>query len=332
MSYEAFTNDYSSLRTPAYVAGETARLNAQRTRVQNAILGGNQLMGDLVTECCDNPAYGGQGYYEDPTAALSQSIASLVPGTPASTTAVAPLARPSAAVPWPFPGVQVNSPAAVGDPNAGGYPVTPWALTPVDILTGTFGFPLRRDGRPWPTPRLADKYRRERAANYPNYGPMAQAMRLVPPCPCFSSAAPVAIPVPAVAPAAAPAPGPINPASPCPYPGCSTGNVCLDLVTGCVLNSQVDQAQQTACALANYGVLGNKGWWIGRIMHDCATPPYLGTPLPNPPPADPSMMATINGVFPGPGLGGLGQVDLSGGGGLLAVLAMFGIVYWAIRK
>ena len=326
MSYIPFTNDYSSLRTPAYVTAETSRINARTAAVHQKVIDGNKVMGDLITECCDDPAYGGQSYFDDTSAA----IASLVPGTPASTTAVAPMAGASAGS-SPFSSGPSSggpmTPSSIGDPNAGGYAFIPQALTPVDILTGTWGWPQRANGRPWPRPRMADKYRRDRAAAYPNYGPMFEASQLVPPCPCFSSAPPVTIAVPVVNAGYVPPPAPVA-AAPCPYPKCSTGNVCLDLVNGCVLDSQVDQAQQTACALANYGVFGNRGTWLGAIIHDCPNPPFLGTPLPNPPQADPSMTALLNSK----GLSGFGQVDMSGGGGLLAVLAMFGIVVWAIRK
>jgi hypothetical protein len=103
-------------------------------------------------------------------------------------------------------------------------------------------------------------------------------------------------------------------------------------VTGCVLNSQIDTAQQTACALANYGVFGNKGLFLAEILHGCQPPKYLGTPLPNPPPATPDMMAQINAVVAKKGVSGLGQVDCSNVGGFLAIVGLFGIVVWATRK
>ncbi len=293
---------------------DAARISAQDTRVAawgNHFVNGNQVLGDLVTECCSDSARGGQGYTDDDTAA---DLNALVPGTPGLTAA-----------------------GATGSSNAGASttPVAPtslYGLTPVDIITGTKGWPMTRASGPWPRPKLPGSFRRAIANAYPNYGPMFEASRLVPPCPCFSNAPPVVLPVPTVAAPTEPQPAPA-PAAPCPYPGCSTGNVCLDLVTGCVLNSQIDPAQQTACALANYGVFGNKGWWVGRIMQSCPTPPFLGTPLPNPPQADPSMNATMNGVFPGQGLSGLGQDDgTSQLGGFLAVVAMFGIVVWAMKK
>lgn len=301
MAYVPFTNDYSSLRTPAYVAAELARRTAVQSRVNDIIVNGNAVMGGLMADCCSDPAYGGQGFYDDSSGVF---------GAPGSTAA-----NPMAVLPAP-----------------GSYP-----LTPVDILTGTNGFPMRRDGRPWPRPRLPNRERQRQIDAFPNYGPGVDAARLVPPCPCFSSATPVPIAVPPIvaaprpAPVAAPAPAPAS----CPYPACSTGNVCLDLVTGCALNSQVDPAQQMACALANYGVFGNQGQWLGRVWRSCKPPQFLGTPLPNPPQADPSMRAHISAAVAPLAGAGLGQVDsspLSGIGGLLAVVGMFGIVVWANRK
>lgn len=315
MAYIPFTNDYSSQRTPAYVAAELAKRTAVQSRMNDIIVGGNAVMGGLVADCCSDPAYGGQGFYDDSSGAF---------GTPGST-ATNPMAV------LPIPGSSV--PGLPSPP--GSYP-----LTPVDILTGSYGWPIRRDGQPWPRPRLPGGYRRKQINAFPNFGPGFEVTSLVPPCPCFSTAPPVAIPVPVIAtpPPSAPAPVAVPlppPTVPCPYPACSTGNVCLDLVTGCVLNSQVDQAQTLACTLANYGVFGNMGTFLGDVIHGCQPPKFLGTPLPNPPAADPSMRAAINAAISKQGMGGFGQVDsnpLSGIGGLLAVVAGAGILIWATRK
>jgi len=312
MAYVPFTNDYSSIRTPAYVAAESQRINARRSWVGNAIDGGNQLMGDLITDCaCTDPSFGGQSYYDPASGAVSGALAPTA-ATGANGVSVS--------------GNGWNGLVSSSDPDTAALiaAASTFPLTPVDILTGTFGFPVRRDGRAWRRPRLPLSEGQRRANAYPNSGPAFDTSRLVPPCPCFSNAAPVPIAVPVVA--APPAP---PPTAPCPYPACSTGNVCLDLVTGCVLNSQIDQAQQTACALANYGVFGNRGTFLGDIIHSCPNPPYLGTPLPNPPQAAPGMMAVMNSK----GLGGLGQTDGSSNvGGFLAILGLFGIVVWATKK
>lgn len=309
MGYQPFTNDYSS-----NLAGQQrayARQAARRAQVNAQFANGNQIMGALTTDCCSDPAYGGQSYTDNlgsPGDVSAAALASLVPGT--------------------------STPAASGTSVS----TTPsQALTPVDILTHSGGWQMQPNGKPWPRPRLPRSQQRAIANSYPNYGPMVAAASLVPPCPCFSSATPVMVPVPTVvtpapAPVATPAPTPTGTA-PCAYPGCSTGNICLDLVSGCVLNSQVDQAQVLACTLANYGVFGNMGTFLGQVMHGCQPPPYLGTPQPNPPTADASMRALIGAAAAKNGLSGLGQDD--GGsqfGGFLAVVAMFGIVVWAIRK
>jgi hypothetical protein len=154
----------------------------------------------------------------------------------------------------------------------------------------------------------------------------------------------VVIPVPKVLPNPSPNPaaGIIAPAQNCPYPACSSGNVCLDLITGCVSNSQVTQAQVEACTEAGYSTFGNSGSWLSAILMGCGTNlPYLGMPLPNPPQATGSMefqLATLNaaGVAASNkarGVSGFGQTDSgSGFGGLLAILAISGIVVWASRK
>jgi len=280
-------------------------------------------MGDLVTQCCDDPAYAGQGWSNDETPDSSVAAATLVPGTSIATAANPATSSGSTAIPsgLPTPGVD--------------YP-----LTPVDIITGTWGMPIAANGKPWPRPRLPQSARRNMARAFPNFGPGVSAQSLVPPCPCFSSAPPVAVPVPAVvtpAPAAAPKPA-------CPYPGCSTGNVCLDLVTGCVSDSQVTLQQQEACALANYGnVFGNSGAWLSAILVGCGTNlPYLGTPMPNPPQASASMLPTLQAAEQAgqaankaAGLAGFGQDDGSGTsnlGGFLAIVAAAGLLWWATRK
>ncbi len=289
MSYVPFTNDYS-----ADLAGQArtfAKQAARRAQVQAQIANGNQVLGDLGTECCSDPAFGGQSYF------------GVFSGTPA--TAVTPTGSVAGTAAFP--------------------------LTPVDILTGSNGFPMQPSGKPWPRPLLPASYQRAQARGYPNFGAMIDATRLVPPC------GPVGPPLRPVRPSehpSAPVATPVAPSTPvsCPYPACSTGNVCLDLVTGCVLNSQIDPAQQLACALANYGVFGNKGLFLSAVIHGCQPPAFLGTPMPNPPQADPSMMATINAVATKAGLGGLGQDSTSQLGGFLAVVAVFGIVVWAVKK
>jgi hypothetical protein len=318
MGYQPFTNDYTPIRTPTYVANELAARTAVQSRVNDIITGGNLVMGNLVTECCSDPNFAGQGFYDDSSSA---AIASLVPGTPAATP-LAPLSGPS---------------TASGSPPA----VLPFPLTPVDILSGSWGWQGRANQRPWARPRLSAGYQRKLASAYPNYGAGVPMRSLVPPCPCFGSGPPVVIPVPQVQPNPSP-----NPAagtfSNCPYPGCSTGNVCLDLITGCVSNSQVTQAQVEACTEAGYSTFGNSGTWLPAILLGCGgNLPYLGAPMPNPPQATGSMeniLAAANAAGAAAsskarGMGGLGQDDsTSNVGGFLAVVGVFGMLVWALKK
>jgi hypothetical protein len=163
MGYQQFTNDYTGARTPAYVAAETARINARKQSVANVMQSGNAVMGGLVTECCSDPAYGGQSFFgASAPASLVPSTDAVAAGTSSSNPDVAALSAALANVP----------------------------LTPVDIITGTYGFPLRRNGRPWPRPRLPGRFQRAWANGYPNVPGTADELRkLVPPCPCGPSTA-----------------------------------------------------------------------------------------------------------------------------------------------
>lgn len=271
-------------------------------------------MGNLTTECCSDPAFFGQGFYDDSSAAL----ASLVPGTPASS--VVPLIGPST--------------------TTGGAPVSQFPLTPVDILTGTHGWEMQPNGRPWPRRRISNRYQQRLAHAFPNYGAGVPMRSLVPPCPCFGSNPPVVIPVPKVI--SNPSPNPAAGIIPsCGYPGCSTGNVCLDLITGCVSNSQVTQAQVEACTEAGYSTFGNSGAWLSAILLGCqGNLPFLGAPMPNPPTATGSMqnlLAAANAAGAAAsskarGMSGLGQDESSNVGGFLAVVGVFGMLVWALKK
>jgi|GEM_PF-3647275 len=328
MGYEPFTNSYIS-PDPNALARIAARAGARAQRVANQMANGNAVLGGLVTECCADPNAGLNSWMGGDD--VSTAIASLVPGTPAST-AVQPLTGTAGSTP---------SANATAGPGASG------PLTPVDILTGTRGWHMQPNGRPWPRPRLTQAQRKKIALAYPDYGPTRTLRNIVPDCPCFGNGAPIAIAVPGVSiPAPNPTPAPSNvpvpAAAECDYPGCSTGNVCLDLITGCVSNSQVDPAQALACTKAGYGTFGNSGVWLSPIMLGCGRNlPYLGTPLPNPPQASGAMSAQLTAAInagaaaakQARGLSGLGQDDsTSNVGGFFAVMAMFGIVVWAIRK
>lgn len=128
-----------------------------------------------------------------------------------------------------------------------------------------------------------------------------------------ASAAPVA--PPAVVPSPAPAAAPACP----PQSACMTGNICLDLKRGCVSSNQLSSQQLQACAEAGYEGL--------ELFFPCvlANPnlPYLGTPMPNPPPYSSveSQDVPPSGNW-NTGLSGLG----CGGDGPGTLLGMLGIV------
>ena len=329
MAYVPFTNDYTS-PDPNALAQIYQKQANRRAKIANQMSNGNLVLGQLVTECCSDPAYGGQGYYDDPSynsAATSAAIASLVPGTPAGS-AVAPLSGPATAIPAPAPA-------------GSGIPSVP--LTPNDILSNSRGFPRRADGRPWPRPRISNRAGAWKASQYPDYGPTSTIRSLVPDCPCFGTGAPVVMAVPQIlTPTPTASPNPTPPPPKCPYPGCSTGNVCLDLITGCVSNSQVTQAQVEACTEAGYSTFGNSGTWLSAILLGCGNNlPFLGMPLPNPPTATGSMQnilqpANAAGAAASSaarGMSGLGQDDsTSQVGGFLAIVAAAGILVWASKK
>lgn len=323
MAYQPYTGNYTSPNASA-IAAIAARQLARRNQVASQMSDGNQVMGNLTTVCCDDPGFGGQSYYDGPSPDTMESPL----GTPVSAATASPSASSTPVSSDPI----VNAIAAATVPTSSG-----WTPTPVDLIMGTVGFQLRTNGKPWPRPRLPRSMQRKIAAAFPNYGPGVAAASLMPGCPCGVPSPGITTSTPA--PVSAPAPAAPKPA--CPYPGCSTGNVCLDLITGCVSNSQVTQAQVEACTEAGYSVFGNSGSYLSSILVGCGTNlPYLGTPLPSPPQATGAMentLATANAAAAAInkqlGLAGLGQDD-SGSqiGGFLAVIAMFGIVVWATRK
>lgn len=98
------------------------------------------------------------------------------------------------------------------------------------------------------------------------------------------------IPIPYTAPvatSATPASGPA-PAIPAPTPDCRTGNWCIDIRNGCVLDSQVSPDQLQACAEAGYN--GNLNLFPAiAAAGGAGGGAFFGTPDPNPPPYTPGM-------------------------------------------
>lgn len=324
--------------------------NALVARVGRQFVNGNNILGGLVADCCSDVSRGGQGYTDDDTCLVGAidpntgnviagcdsngGIQSLIPGTPVSTAVV-------------------SSPAGstTGSSQTAAAPPPSYALTPVDLITGTKGFQLSRSSAPWPRRPILGRAPVSR--NYPDYGPMASATSMMPRCPCFSQAPPIVVAAPVIvtpAPASAPAPAPA-PASPAPAAvNCRTSNVCMDLANACIAVTQVSDAQVQACASAGYGLFGSRDVWRANLslLQQMGPLPYYGDVNLDPPPAAASMQQwgvpgsnIPSGFAPGPyvptpyltaGMSGLGQDDSSNVGGFLAVVAMFGIVVWAMKK
>jgi len=129
--------------------------------------------------------------------------------------------------------------------------------------------------------------------------------------PPTSRGIPAAVPSPA-----APARRPVTP-PPAPAPSrkrlaqssCRTGNICLDIRNGCVLGSQVSPDQLLACSQAGYA--GNANLYA---QFDIDYGGFLGSPDPNPPPFDSSMLSNH------PGLSGLGDTSINWGAWILGTL------------
>ena len=107
---------------------------------------------------------------------------------------------------------------------------------------------------------------------------------------------PVSAPAPTPAPSPAPSSAPVAPAAPsAPLPDCRTGNWCIDIRNGCVLQSQVSPQQLQACSMAGYA--GNLNLFPAiAAAGGAGGGQFFGTPEPNPPPYT-------------PGMSGFGQTD-----------------------
>lgn len=96
-----------------------------------------------------------------------------------------------------------------------------------------------------------------------------------------------AIPIPQTATTPAATPAAAAPAA-TPAGTCPTGNICLDLMNGCILSSQVDPRQLQACSAAGY--VGNKNLFPAIAAKGGAdNGAYQGFPDPNPTPYTPGM-------------------------------------------
>lgn len=97
-----------------------------------------------------------------------------------------------------------------------------------------------------------------------------------------------AIPIPQLAPAPQSTPAASPAPAAAPVADCQTGNICLDLMNGCVLSSQVTTAQLAACSAAGYA--GNRNLFPAIAAKGGAQGgKFLGAPNLNPPPYSPGM-------------------------------------------
>lgn len=143
---------------------------------------------------------------------------------------------------------------------------------------------------PLPT-HITGGARRMRGKNAARYGNQPAQQDQTPPSGCpivvpLVTAIPIpatpAVSMPAPAPAAAPTPGAA------PLPDCRTGNICLDIMNGCVLSSQVDPAQLLACSQAGYA--GNRNLYPAiAAAGGAGGGAYMGFPDPDPLPYSPGM-------------------------------------------
>jgi hypothetical protein len=205
-----------------------------------------------------------------------------------------------ASSPFPFPVPTLltpagSSPAAVGSP---GSAVAPAAA------------PGATQSAAAPSPGGATQAGLNTWPNYPWPGIMGDLRRskVFPGFPCAGggqmrpSAPAVSIPVPVVA-----TPSPVTPPSAAPtvpsQASCRTNNICIDMRRGCVRSDQVSVQQQFACSQAGYA--GNENFFPAITAQKNL--PFLGTPMPNPPPySDPAVHALD--VYPS-GVSGWGVGD-----------------------
>lgn len=142
--------------------------------------------------------------------------------------------------------------------------------------------------------------------------PIVVPLVTVVPVPALTRQVPTTGPTPAKI-TTPPPPAPVAPSKPkISQSDCRTGNICLDLANGCVASYQVDPAQLLACSKAGYNA--NRNLYAGVI--DTTNLPFLGFPMPNPPPFDPSMLSQH------PGLSGLGDDDSGPSWGIWAVVIL----------
>jgi len=164
----------------------------------------------------------------------------------------------------------------VNNPQSWAWPSSP--VAPQLVRGGGAGMRTGRAKLP------AQRYRNVPKTTQPNFdNPPANCPVIVP----LVTAIPIpeSLPAPA-APASTPAAAP--PTATAAPSNCRTGNICLDIMNGCVLSSQVSVQQLAACSAAGYA--GNRNLFPAIAAAGGADGgANFGTPMPNPPPYTPGM-------------------------------------------
>lgn len=258
--------------TQQQIDSESAFLNS----VGSAFDGGNDALYSLITALGGNPAgqtiSGAAGVPTTGTLDLSSAGIPVIPQPPS--------APPMAMLP------------DINDPNFWRWGNSPWG-PPGSVGGGWPGFDSPRPAR------SGGPSRRARGKNAAMYGNVPVQQYQDPPsnCPVVVPLV-TAIPIPQapvqqtsapVAPVAAvPSPVPVAAVPPTPLPDCRTGNICLDIMNGCVLASQVDPQQLLACSQAGYA--GNRNLYPAIAAKGGAGGgAFLGFPDPTPVPYSPGM-------------------------------------------
>lgn len=221
--------------------------NAFIASVGSAFDLGNQAFNDLLSTLGGNPAgdtvSGAQGV---PTTGTLDTSAAGIPVVP----------QPSSAPP-------MSLLPNVNDPSFWGWGDSP---QPTQVVAGG----RRRSGRGAARYGNVPVQDQTPPSGCPVIVPLVTAIPIPQGAP-----APVSAPTPAAAPKVAPAVAPLQ--------DCRTGNICIDLMNGCVLSSQVDPRQLQACSAAGY--VGNKNLYPAIAAKGGADGgAFLGFPDPNPAP------------------------------------------------
>ena len=168
------------------------------------------------------------------------------------------------------------------DTDIAGIPVVSDVNAPATSALPTLADPSFWAWAPSPAPGSSRQTRRRHAApatGVPQNCPIIIPLITTIPVPTEAPSYPTT----PVAPAAAPqAPALASGPAATPLPDCRTGNWCVDIMNGCVLDSQVSQQQLMACSQMGYA--GNRGLFPAiQAQGGVLNGQYFGTTEPNPP-------------------------------------------------